>query len=189
LGFEYRPALPLVLLPPVVVAGPLTALGLPVPVVPVLPGAAAPPVDAPPDAVPPDAPPPAALPPAPALMATPEPATAIANASATILVNMSGLQSVAAERRTDAGPSAFPASGNIMPRTTNDRVRGGSIPNRDSPDGSRTGVNIRVFPAFLEDRSEVRTATVNSGSPNGGRGADLAIFAGIFGPTPPIGSC
>ena len=52
--------------------------------------------------------------------------------------------------------------------------------NRDSPDGPRTGVNTRVFPAFRQDRSEVRTATVNSGSPNGGRGADLAIFAGIW---------
>src|ERR1700681_2176572 len=51
---------------------------------------------------------------------------------------------------------------------------------RDSPDDSRTDVNTRVFPAFPQDRSEVRTATVNSGSPNGGRGADLAIFAGIW---------
>ena len=36
---------------------------------------------------------------------------------------------------------------------------------RDSPDDSRTGVNTRVFPAFLQDISEVRTATVNSDSP------------------------
>ena len=32
--------------------------------------------------------------------------------------------------------------------------------NRDFPDASRTGVNTRVFPAFLQDRSEVRTAGV-----------------------------
>jgi hypothetical protein len=51
---------------------------------------------------------------------------------------------------------------------------------RDSPDGSLTGVDTHVFPAFPQDRSAVRAATVNSGSPNGGRGADLAIFAGIW---------
>ena len=38
-------------------------------------------------------------------------------------------------------------------------------------------MNTRVFPAFLQDRSEVWTATVNSGSPNGGRRVDLATFA------------
>ena len=52
--------------------------------------------------------------------------------------------------------------------------------NRDSPDASRTGVSIGVFPAFQQDRSAVRTATVTSGSPDDGRGADLAIFAGIW---------
>jgi hypothetical protein len=52
--------------------------------------------------------------------------------------------------------------------------------NRDSPDDSRSGVNIRVFPAFLQDSREVRTATSASGSPNGGRGADLVIFPGIW---------
>ena len=52
--------------------------------------------------------------------------------------------------------------------------------NRDSPDGSRTGLNARFFSAFPLDRSEVRAATINSGSPNGGRGADLTIFAGIW---------
>ena len=34
--------------------------------------------------------------------------------------------------------------------------------NRDSPDASRTGVNTRVSPAFLQDRSEVRTAGASS---------------------------
>ena len=51
---------------------------------------------------------------------------------------------------------------------------------RDSPDESQTGVNIRAFPAFPQDSREVRTATGASGSPNGGRGADLAIFPGIW---------
>jgi len=30
---------------------------------------------------------------------------------------------------------------------------------RDSPDESRTGANIRVFPALLQDKREVWTAT------------------------------
>jgi hypothetical protein len=55
--------------------------------------------------------------------------------------------------------------------------------NRDSPDESQTGVNIRAFPAFPQDSREVRTATGASGSPNGGRGADLAIFPGIGTPS------
>jgi hypothetical protein len=50
---------------------------------------------------------------------------------------------------------------------------------RDSPDESQTGINVRVFPALLQDRREVLTATSTSGSPNGGRVADLAIFPGI----------
>ena len=55
----------------------------------------------------------------------------------------------------------------------------GSV-DRDSPDGSHTGVNARLFPALPQDRREVPTATVNSGSPNGDRGADLAFLAGIW---------
>ena len=51
---------------------------------------------------------------------------------------------------------------------------------RDSPDGSRTGVNIGAFPTFLQDRREVRTVIGTSGSPHGGRGSDLGIFAGIW---------
>jgi len=51
---------------------------------------------------------------------------------------------------------------------------------RDSPDGSRTVINTRVFPASPQDRSEVRIATVTSGSPGVSRWADLAIFAGIW---------
>src|ERR1019366_8772535 len=52
--------------------------------------------------------------------------------------------------------------------------------NRDSPDDPGTGLDIRAFPAFPQDSREVRTATGASGSPDGGRGADLAIFAGIW---------
>src|SRR6478609_10128309 len=51
---------------------------------------------------------------------------------------------------------------------------------RDSPDESPTGINVRVFPALLQDRREVLTATSTSGSPNDGRGVDLAIFTGIW---------
>jgi hypothetical protein len=40
-------------------------------------------------------------------------------------------------------------------------------------------VNIGAFPAFLQDRGEVRTVIGTSGSPHGGRGSDLAIFPGI----------
>jgi hypothetical protein len=41
-------------------------------------------------------------------------------------------------------------------------------------------VNVRAFLAFLQDRSEVWTATITLGSTNNGRGVDLAIFAGIW---------
>src|SRR5262249_45297764 len=37
---------------------------------------------------------------------------------------------------------------------------------RDSPDEFQTGINVRVFPALLQDRREVLTATSTSGSPN-----------------------
>jgi hypothetical protein len=37
---------------------------------------------------------------------------------------------------------------------------------RDSPDESQTGINVRVFPALLQDRREVLTATSTSGDPN-----------------------
>jgi hypothetical protein len=53
--------------------------------------------------------------------------------------------------------------------------------NRDSPtDDPRAGVHIGAFPAFQQDRCEVWTATSTSGSPNGGRASNLAIFAGIW---------
>jgi hypothetical protein len=56
--------------------------------------------------------------------------------------------------------------------------------NRDSPDGSRSDVNVRAFPAFLQGRSEVRTTTVTLGRTNDGRGVDLIIFAGIWTHSP-----
>jgi hypothetical protein len=52
--------------------------------------------------------------------------------------------------------------------------------NWDSPNDARIGVYIRVFPAFLQDKREVWTATSASGNPNAGRGPDLAIFTGIW---------
>jgi hypothetical protein len=52
--------------------------------------------------------------------------------------------------------------------------------NRDFPDDPRAGVHIGAFPAFQQDRCEVWTATSTSGSPNGGRASNLAIFAGIW---------
>ena len=51
--------------------------------------------------------------------------------------------------------------------------------NRDSPDDFQGSVNISAFPACLTEKREVRTATGTSGSPNVGRGVDLAIFPGI----------
>src|ERR1035441_364006 len=57
--------------------------------------------------------------------------------------------------------------------------------NRDSPDDPGTGLDIRGFPGSLRGRSAIRTATVTSGSPDGGRGADLAFFAGIWTHSPP----
>jgi hypothetical protein len=38
---------------------------------------------------------------------------------------------------------------------------------RDSPDESQNGINVRVFPALLQDRREVLTALSTSGNPNG----------------------
>jgi hypothetical protein len=60
--------------------------------------------------------------------------------------------------------------------------------NRDSPDDSRTGLDIRNVPVLLQDRSGARTASVTSGSPNTGRGL-IWPFSLAFGRTPPVGSC
>ena len=66
---------------------------------------------------------------------------------------------------------------NDSPGATTRRRGAGCRLSRDSPDAPGTGVNIGAFPAFLQGRREVRTATSTSGSPHGGRGSDLAIFA------------
>jgi hypothetical protein len=39
---------------------------------------------------------------------------------------------------------------------------------------------FRALPAFLQDRSEVWTATVTLGSTNEGRGVDLGVFAAFW---------
>src|SRR5258707_4957086 len=49
---------------------------------------------------------------------------------------------------------------------------------RDSPEESQTGINVRVFPALLQDGSEVLTATSTSGNPNAWSRADLDVFPG-----------
>src|SRR5262249_23530758 len=41
-----------------------------------------------------------------------------------------------------------------------------ALMSRDPPDESQTGINVRVFPALLQDRREVLTATSTSGNPN-----------------------
>jgi hypothetical protein len=56
----------------------------------------------------------------------------------------------------------------------------------NSPDESQTGINVRVFPALLQDRREVLTATSTSVIPTLGRGSDLAISL-AFGRTPSVG--
>ena len=50
----------------------------------------------------------------------------------------------------------------------------------DSPDESQTGVNIRAFPAFPQDRREVRTVLARRAARTVVEGADLAIFPGIW---------
>jgi hypothetical protein len=42
---------------------------------------------------------------------------------------------------------------------------------------SQTGVNIRAFPALLQDWREAWIATSSLGSPNDGRGADLSDWS------------
>src|SRR5262249_13746939 len=52
--------------------------------------------------------------------------------------------------------------------------------NRHSPDDSEISVESSDFAASLEARREMWLATSSSGSPNDGRGSDLAIFPGIW---------
>src|SRR5262249_31883010 len=44
--------------------------------------------------------------------------------------------------------------------------KGGALLTENSPDESQTSINVRVFPALLQDRREVLTATSTSGNPN-----------------------
>src|SRR5262249_19828187 len=58
---------------------------------------------------------------------------------------------------------------------------------RDSPDQSKTGINVRVFPALLQDRREVLTATSTSGNPNAWSRVLIWPFSLAFGRTPSVG--
>jgi hypothetical protein len=93
-------------------------------------------------------------------------------------------------KRSDAHPRlcctrhhCFPGSRTFVDRagaSIGRRRRGRTPLTRDSPEDSRTSMNIHAFPAFLQDRRGVQTTSSASGSPNVGRGADLAIFPGIW---------
>src|SRR5882672_8321794 len=83
------------------------------------------------------------------------------------------------DRRHDDGEPPFNGcreANTVLQEGDSDRHRRLS---RNSPDDSRTRVNSSAFPASLKDGGEMPAATGTSGSPNGGRGADLAIFPSI----------
>src|SRR5262249_60985857 len=64
-------------------------------------------------------------------------------------------------------PYRRPASPFTQPQLASiDRITVVDVFVRDSPDESQTGINVRVFPALLQDRPEVLTATSTSGSPS-----------------------
>src|SRR5712672_3467981 len=89
------------------------------------------------------------------------------------------------DRRHDDGEPPFNGCGEantVLQEGDSDRHRRLS---RDSPDDSQTGVNSSAFPASLKDGGEMPAATGTSGSPNGGRGADLAISPAL-GRTPHV---
>ena len=54
------------------------------------------------------------------------------------------------------------------------------VVSRDSPDELRTTTNFCVFPALGQAGLAAWPAVVTVDAPNGGRGADLAIFANIW---------
>jgi hypothetical protein len=58
---------------------------------------------------------------------------------------------------------------------------------RDSPDESQTGINVRVFPALSQDRREALTATSTSGNPNAWSRGLIWPFSLAFGRTPSVG--
>ena len=57
--------------------------------------------------------------------------------------------------------------------------------NRDSPDDARSGVNVRVFLAFLQGSRDVMAASSGIGQPEGGRGL-IRPFSLAFGRTPAV---
>ncbi len=75
---------------------------------------------------------------------------------------------------------------NDSPGATTRRRGAGCRLSRDSPDAPGTGVNIGAFPAFLQGRREVRTATSTSGSPHVVEGV-IWPFSLALGHTPPVG--
>ena len=50
---------------------------------------------------------------------------------------------------------------------------------RDSPDDSQTGGDFYEYPVFCQGGFAARTTAATTGSPDGGRGSDLAIFPGM----------
>jgi hypothetical protein len=68
------------------------------------------------------------------------------------------LSNRAVAARTEASSSTIEIAGAFATRP--------HLFSRDSPDESQTGINVRVFPALLQDRREVLTATSTSGNPN-----------------------
>jgi hypothetical protein len=59
--------------------------------------------------------------------------------------------------------------------------------NRDSPDESQTGINVRVSPALLQDRRGVLTATSTSDKPERLVEGLIWAFSLAFGRTPSVG--
>ena len=51
---------------------------------------------------------------------------------------------------------------------------------RNSPDDSQTGGDFYEYPVFCQGGFAARTTAATTGSPDGGRGSDLAIFPGIW---------
>ena len=89
-----------------------------------------------------------------------EPSTRISNG---IYVQVNDHFEITANE-ADAAPHALLAR--LTDQWSASSQRSDRIINRDSPDESQTGINVRVFPALLQDRREVLTATSTSGNPN-----------------------
>jgi hypothetical protein len=83
------------------------------------------------------------------------------------------LLSVHADKLTEDGRQRLVRHGHLPEREIVTGI------DRDSPDEPRTGVYFCAFVAFWQDKPAAGTA-VTLGTPNGGRGADLVIFLGIW---------